>query len=509
MPVDGDVIEVKVKDRDVVKKDDLLVKLRNTDLEVKFQDVVGQIQVKRSRLFSVERSLFEQKNRSDVRNRDEVERIRLQGEAEELEHELQTLDEQYQLLRKKREMLEIRSPIDGEVMMSWDVQKSLMYRPVTTGQMLLSVADPKGDWELELYMRESRGGHVRRARADEDLQKRYPGAGERVTYVLATDPGTQRNGKVTEVKESTEIHQDEGNIVKVKVAIDRGETRRSASRRHGDRRRLLRAEVAGLRLVPRSLGVAADSRLFLPHVTKAAAEFGRRDGAVRRTVVRRGQRECKTMCVTTLLIANLLLAAQPAGAVRQLGSSSTLRLPNCLVSLIDDVDLPAQEAGVLQELIAKGGCWPRRETCWARSTKRRRLVRQKAAKFKLDVAIEKATNDGAGGGGSEKIIEVYKAEYEESLAINETSAGAIPPTQLRRQRVYCARKAWPKHIAAEMDFKIAGLERKVQEAEVGSGGQRIEATHVGGAVRRRGRGDLPPAERMGPARRCRCCGSSA
>lgn len=90
-------------------------------MEVKFQDVVGQIQVKRSRLLSVERSLFEQKNRSDLRGRDEVERIRLQGEAEELEQELQTLDEQYQLLRKKRELLEIRSPIEGEVMMSWDV----------------------------------------------------------------------------------------------------------------------------------------------------------------------------------------------------------------------------------------------------------------------------------------------------------------------------------------------------------------------------------------------------
>ena len=42
-------------------------------------------------------------------------------------------------------------------------------------------------------------------------------------YVLATDPATQRNGEVTEVKESTEIHQEEGHIVKVKVAINRDE----------------------------------------------------------------------------------------------------------------------------------------------------------------------------------------------------------------------------------------------------------------------------------------------
>jgi hypothetical protein len=223
VPVDGDVIDVKVKDRDFVKEGDLLVKLRNTDLEVKYQDVLGQIQVKRSRLVSVRRSLFEQRARSDLRARDEVDRIRLSGEAEELEQEVATLNEQYRLLTKKRELLEIRSPITGEVMMSWDVQKSLLYRPVTTGQLLLSVADPKGDWELELYMRESRGGHVRRARADKELQARYPGAGERVSYVLATDPGTNRSGTVDEVKESTEVREGEGNIVKVKVGIDRSE----------------------------------------------------------------------------------------------------------------------------------------------------------------------------------------------------------------------------------------------------------------------------------------------
>jgi multidrug efflux pump subunit AcrA (membrane-fusion protein) len=223
VPVDGDVIDVKVQDRDFVEKGDLLVKLRNTDLEVKYQDVLGQIQVKRSRLVSVRRSLFEQTGRSDVRGRDEVERIRLSGEADELEQELKTLDEQYQLLAKKREMLEIRSPIAGEVMMSWDVQKSLMYRPVTMGQMLLSVADPKEDWELELYMRESRAGHVRRARADTQTQQRYPGAGDRVSYVLATDPGVKRGGTVREVKATTEVRQDEGNIVKVRVDIDRSQ----------------------------------------------------------------------------------------------------------------------------------------------------------------------------------------------------------------------------------------------------------------------------------------------
>jgi hypothetical protein len=127
------------------------------------------------------------------------------------------------LLKKKREMLQIRAPIDGTIMMSWDVEKSLRRRPVTMGQILMSVADPTGDWELELYMRESRVGHVRTARNDNNWQEKYPEAGERVTYILATDPGTYRHGVIKEIKEGTEVHQEEGVINKMRVDIKREE----------------------------------------------------------------------------------------------------------------------------------------------------------------------------------------------------------------------------------------------------------------------------------------------
>jgi multidrug efflux pump subunit AcrA (membrane-fusion protein) len=216
VPVDGDVIEVFVKDQDRVQKDDLLVKLRNTDLEVQFQDVVGQRQAKQERKFSVEYALIKQdKILTDA------ERVRLSGEALELRQELETLEKQYALLKKKREMLEIRSPIAGEVMMSWDVQKSLLRRPVTTGQTLMSVYDPAGDWELDVFMRQSRAGHVRWARENEAWRQRYPGAGDLVSFVLASDPGTVHEGKLKEIKDDTEIHEDKGSVVKMKAEIDR------------------------------------------------------------------------------------------------------------------------------------------------------------------------------------------------------------------------------------------------------------------------------------------------
>ena len=44
-----------------------------------------------------------------------------------------------------------------------------------------------------------------------------------MTYILATDPGTNFHGTVSEVAESAEVRGDEGNTVLVKVAIDKSD----------------------------------------------------------------------------------------------------------------------------------------------------------------------------------------------------------------------------------------------------------------------------------------------
>jgi multidrug efflux pump subunit AcrA (membrane-fusion protein) len=215
VPVDGDVIEAPVRDQQKVKAGDLLVRLRNAELEVQYQDVVGKIQAKQSRRASVNSALSKQ------RQFDEAERIRLMGEKEELDQELKSLNEEFRVLTEKRKRLEIRSPIDGEVMMSWDVQKTLRGRPVTTGQVLMTVADTTKEWELELYMRESRTGHVRRARNNPAWQQRYPDAGKTVWYVLRTDVENSHQGTIREIKGNSDIHPEEGHIFKIKVDIQR------------------------------------------------------------------------------------------------------------------------------------------------------------------------------------------------------------------------------------------------------------------------------------------------
>jgi len=156
----------------------------------------------------------------------EVERTQLGGEKLELLQELKTLEKQRDVLMEKRNKLLICAPISGEIMMDWDVQKSLKRRPVTTGQILMSVADPAGDWELELHMRESRVGHVRTARNDErwrDVEPKpgKPVPGKSVTFILATNPGTDLHGVISEIKGATELHPEEGVINKIKVGLER------------------------------------------------------------------------------------------------------------------------------------------------------------------------------------------------------------------------------------------------------------------------------------------------
>ncbi len=95
-------------------------------------------------------------------------------------------------MEQKRENLIVRSPIDGQVLLPWDAEQSLMHRPVVTGQRVMTIADPSQDWELELAMPERRMGHVMRA-VDEF------GPNLDVSYISAGDPRSPKYGNVKEI----------------------------------------------------------------------------------------------------------------------------------------------------------------------------------------------------------------------------------------------------------------------------------------------------------------------
>jgi hypothetical protein len=178
-PIDGEVIEVLVDHNDPVKAGDVLVRLRNRDMEIQLTDIEGQILTTLAEKTRVRGQL-------SLRQRMELtERRALEAEQNELEVKHRVLLAKKALQEEREKDLTIRSPIDG-VVASWDVEKTLRSRPIMTGQVLMEVADLNQPLFLEVELPEKREGHLDEYIAKQNLTG--PDAELDVTYILATDP---------------------------------------------------------------------------------------------------------------------------------------------------------------------------------------------------------------------------------------------------------------------------------------------------------------------------------
>ncbi len=208
--VEGEVEEVYVDHSDIVKQGQPLLKLRNRELEIEITDLQGQLDAARESVIT----LGEQYQRA-ARSGDSLESARLSGQERESKKRVETLEAQLQLVREKEKQLVRVSPIDG-IVMDWHLKERLRARPVVTGQVLVNVADPRGEWELELYMPEKRMKYL-----DDALQEAN-GQPLRVDYIQSTDPSADHTGKLTapDVHYRAELDPTDGAVVKLRVKPD-------------------------------------------------------------------------------------------------------------------------------------------------------------------------------------------------------------------------------------------------------------------------------------------------
>jgi hypothetical protein len=218
--IGGTITKVHVKDSSIVKQGDVLIELVNHELEQEWEKTIGQLHETKERLDSLRRA----KVKGNLTPSQEAQ---ISGEYMQLVEREKTLVRQQELIEEKRSKLLVRSPIDGQVLLPWDADQSLLHRPVTTGQKVMTIADPSGPWELELAMPERRMGHLTKARheklsspenqadAGTDAPQDLP-----VSYILATDSSSRKYGHIKEVYGITQVKGEEGPTVKITVAID-------------------------------------------------------------------------------------------------------------------------------------------------------------------------------------------------------------------------------------------------------------------------------------------------
>lgn len=217
--VDGEIEEVFVDHGDLVQQGQPLVKLRNRELEIEITDLQGQLEAAVTSMIS--------RSNQHSRTADSVERSRLMGEYDELKKRKETLEAQLALIKEKEMQLIRTSPIDG-IVMDWKLQEKLRARPVVTGQVLLNLADPRGEWELEVLMPEKRMSYL------DNAFKQSGGEPLPVEYILSTNPSVTHTGSLPQsaVHQRAELDTADGAVVKLRVHPDslEGISRRPGSK---------------------------------------------------------------------------------------------------------------------------------------------------------------------------------------------------------------------------------------------------------------------------------------
>ncbi|HEX5472451.1 MAG TPA: biotin/lipoyl-binding protein, partial [Lacipirellulaceae bacterium] len=129
--VDGLITQVNVEHDSIVHKGDVLLVQESFDLDKDIESINGELRTKSATLDATNMEL----NHND--DLTQADKSKKESEVAELTESIKSLNTQLTYLNKKKEMLKIRSPIDGRVVTSNVKDKLGSSRPVNRGEDLL------------------------------------------------------------------------------------------------------------------------------------------------------------------------------------------------------------------------------------------------------------------------------------------------------------------------------------------------------------------------------------
>ncbi|MEL7498543.1 MAG: HlyD family efflux transporter periplasmic adaptor subunit [Planctomycetota bacterium] len=193
---DGEVERLLVDDGDEVQADQTLLTIRSKDLEKEIVTVRGKIEETETELRTLKLSGFRDPSS------DEFDEAKTASDIQRLEIRLKTLQAQRDFYIIKEKQLEIRAPISGSVT-TQNIRQKLVDRPINRTDLLLTISNTQGEWELELQIPDNRIEFVKRAietnpepldvlfRLTADSSQTFTGKLERIDYRAQMDPESQ------------------------------------------------------------------------------------------------------------------------------------------------------------------------------------------------------------------------------------------------------------------------------------------------------------------------------
>jgi multidrug efflux pump subunit AcrA (membrane-fusion protein) len=146
-------------------------------------------------------------------------------------------------------------------------------------------------------------------------------------------------------------------------------------------------------------------------------------------------------------------------------------LTGCLVKLEEDVDLPAQEPGLLTQLTVKEGSQVRQGDVLGKIYDSEAQSQKKAAEFAVGAAYKQATDD-VQIRYAQKSAEVAKKDYEMMLESNRTAAKAVPEIEVLKKKlewdaaILSAEKAAHDRDLAKYEYHTKKAERDIAQLAI-------------------------------------------
>ncbi len=184
------------------------------------------------------------------------------------------------------------------------------------------------------------------------------------------------------------------------------------------------------------------------------------------------------MTTTLTLLTMLALTGPIARPVSQLTPQpgAAVTIPHCLVSVIDDVQVPAQESGLLQAVNAEDGTLVKKNDLLAQIDDRAPKLQRYAAEVEREAALAKASDD-VEVRLAEASLEVAQADVAASEKINADSPGLVPATEYRKLKMM-RKRAELQIDKSKLDLSVAKMTADVHDAAVKAADDTIERRRI-------------------------------
>ncbi len=203
------VHEVMVRHGEIVAQDQLLLKMRDDKLNLDRARVDGEIATLDKERKAIQATRLQM---APATTAEKEEFDRLTTKEEQLQRRIDELQHEVRILEEVSNTLQVNSPMAGQVL-TWEVDDQLKQRPVDRGDLLMTIADTNGPWQLELEVSDRDIGYVLKAYEDRRTL--------RVDYFLPMQPERTRSGSIRRIGVSARTDADQ-QLTSVPVIIEVG-----------------------------------------------------------------------------------------------------------------------------------------------------------------------------------------------------------------------------------------------------------------------------------------------